>query len=146
MAKSQYSFFSVSQIKSLLASHQLDVLLGIADQLEIKVVDEELERSGADKGRGTRSDADTLEVEVEQSEQDGNGFLLEPRDDEVEGEVVDWERGGKVNFDQQKCFGKEIEQELEQRTTTLEVLGESNGNLDGRVGVVALTQVEKTRD
>lgn len=87
-----------------------------ADQAQVELVLEEFEDVGGEEAWGFGSEADSLDAEGEEGEEDGDGLLFEPGDDEGQGELVDGAAEG---------------------------VGEGEGDLDRAVGVVALAHVEE---
>ena len=75
-----------------------------------------LEQGRGEEGRGGRAGADVLHTERQQGEQNDDGFLLEPGEHQGQRQIVD---------------------------AALERVGERQGQLDGGVGIIALTGIQQ---
>ena len=102
-----------------LAENRLQIFLCCGNRRDIEVFHQEVEHVGCDKGRQRRSQPDVLDAQVQQRQQDGHRLLLVPGEDQRQRQVVD---------------------------AAVEGAGQGDGNLDRRVGVVALADVQQARD
>jgi len=91
-----------------------EVVLDGADGHDVELLDEHVQHGRGGKRGERRAEADVLDAEVEQRQQDANGFLFVPRKDQRERQIVD---------------------------AAVEGLCERAGHFDGGVGVVALSHV-----
>ncbi len=106
-------------VNRFLSEYRLQVLVGRRDRLDVEVLHQHVEHVRRHEGRKRRAEPDVLDPEGEQGEQDRHGLLLVPGEDHGQGQLVHAHAEG---------------------------LREGHGDLDGRVGVVALAHVEKPRD
>jgi hypothetical protein len=102
-----------------LAENGLQVFLCGLYGHDVEVVHEYLQEVRREEGREAGADADVLDAEGEQGEKHGDRFLFVPGENDGERQRVD---------------------------VGLERAGERDRYLDGRVGVVALADVEQARD
>lgn len=87
--------------------------------MDAESLDKEVKKGGSEEGWKGRPDDDVLNIEMKESKQDDNGFLLDPGEHKVQGQVV--------NAD-------------------LKQVSKSERCLDGRIRVIALSNVEETWD
>lgn len=101
----------------LVCQHCLEIRLGIlvVRLFDLVFINEYLEYRWGDECRQVCSKTNVLNVEVQQRQEDCNGLLFEPRDGERQRQRVH---------------------------ISLECPGQCNGNLDARISIVTLTQVQ----
>lgn len=101
-------------------AHDLgEVGLGGGDGTDVVVIHQHLKDPGAHEGRERGTQVDPLDAQVEQGEQDADGLLLVPGEHHGQRQVVH---------------------------AALERLSQSQRNLDGAVGVIALSHVKQARN
>ena len=103
----------------MLAQNRLHIGFDRGDRGDVEVLHQEVEHVGGDEGRQRRPELDVLDPQVQQGQQDDHRLLLVPGEDHRERQVVD---------------------------AALEGARQGHGDLDGRVGVVALADVQQARD
>src|SRR6266568_6896967 len=103
----------------LLPENRLYIGVSRCDRSDVEVLDQEVEHVGGDERRQSGPELDVLDTQGQQGQQDDNRLLLVPGKDHRERQVVD---------------------------AAFEGSRQGNCDLDGRVGVVALTDIQETRD
>jgi len=104
---------------SRLAQDGLQVRLGSGDRFDAEVLHQYIEDIGGDEGRQRGSEMDVLDPQAEQGQEDDHRLLLVPGKDHGQGQIID---------------------------PAFKGAGQGHRNLDGGVGVIALTNVQQTRD
>ena len=98
---------------------RLQVRIHRGDRADVEVLNQEVENVGGDVGRQRRAELDVFDPQGEEGEEDHMGLLLIPGEDERERQFIN---------------------------PAVEGAGQGQGDLYGRVGVVALPDVEEPRD
>ena len=103
----------------LCAEDLLHVIVDVGGRTDAELLDKDIQYVGRDESRQCRSEVDVLDTERQQGQQDADRFLLIPGEDQGQRQVVD----GAV-----------------------ESASQGDGDLDRRVGVVALAHVHDARE
>lgn len=116
------SCFFVKCCLFLALQHLLQVrsVVGGVGRMQLELLHQQVQHVGGDKGGQVRTQVDVLDVQVQQSQQDGDGLLFEPRDGVVDGQLVD--------------------------VVHLQGLGQRQGDLHCAVTVVTLADIQQTRN